>query len=93
MIHSTSAPICKTSFDWDDPLQTDVCITIALAKRDEFINQAHRLSELVKLRLLSVTDAADMLHEAATYNSLSFEYGTDHIQEIMAQALGFKAAA
>ena len=92
MKHSTFAPICKSSLDWD-PLQTDVCITIALAKRDEFINQAHRLSELVRLQVLSIADAADTLQEAASYNSLTFEYGTDQIQQIMAQALGFEAAA
>ena len=74
-------------------MQTSVCITVALAKRDEFINQANRVGELVRLRLLTVADAADILHEAAVYNALTAEYGTDHIQQIMAQALAFEAAA
>jgi hypothetical protein len=92
MIHTTTAPICKEISDWS-LLQTDVCMSVALAKRSEFINQAHRLGDLVRFGRLSVADAADTLQEAATYNQLCFEYGTDQIQDIMAQALGFEAAA
>jgi hypothetical protein len=74
------------------PLQADVCMTIALAKRDAFIDEAYRLAELVRLRVLPRAVAADYLHEAAVYNSLSFEYGADHIQGIMASAFEEAAA-
>lgn len=73
------------SINWT-PLQTDVCMSVALAKRDAFIAEAQRVTELVRLGLLKKPDAADTLHEAAIYNQLYFEYGADHIQQIMAAA-------
>lgn len=70
------------------PLHADVCMSVALAKRDAFIAEAQRVAELVRLGLLAKAVAVDMLHETAIYNSLYFEYGTDQIQEIMAHAFG-----
>jgi hypothetical protein len=81
-----------TDLNWT-PLQTDICMSVALAKRDAFINESQRIADLVRLKVLPKPVAADYLHEAAIYNSLYFEYGTDHIQEIMAVALGSEAAA
>jgi len=71
-----------------NPLQTEICMSVALAKRDAFIAEAERVADLVRLGLLTKPEAADTLHEAATYNQLYFEYGTDHIQEIMAATIG-----
>jgi hypothetical protein len=75
------------------PLQADVCMGVARAKLDRFMDQAERLAELVRVRVLPKAVAADYLHQTAIYNQLYFEYGADHIQEIMAQALGSEAAA
>jgi len=75
-----------SEIDWT-PLQTDICMSVALAKRDAFIAKAERVAELVRLCLLTKADAADTLHEAAMYNQLYFEYGADHIQGIMARAI------
>jgi hypothetical protein len=74
-------------------LQTDICMSVALAKRDAFIAEAERVAELVRLGLLTKPAAADTLHEAAIYNQLYFEYGADHIQAIMAATIGSGAAA
>jgi len=76
-------------FNWT-PLQVEVCMGIAMAKRDAFIAEAHRVSDLVRLKLLDRATAADTLHEAAVYNQLYYEYGQDHIQAIMANALDAK---
>ena len=75
------------------PLQADVCMNVALAKLDRFMDQADRLAELVRVRVLPKPVAADYLHQTAIYNSLYFEYGVDRVEEIMAQALGSEAAA
>ena len=75
----------------ESPLQIDVSIKVALAKLAEFENQAYRIGDLVRLSILRRADAADMLHEAAIYNSLIFEYGADRIQKIIADA--FEATA
>jgi len=79
----------STSLNWT-PLQTEVCMSIALAKLDAFIAESYRVGDLVRLGLLQRADAADTLHEAATYNELYFEYGRDRIQGIMADALNAK---
>jgi hypothetical protein len=75
------------------PLQADICMSVALAKRDVFIGASQYVAELVRLGLLSRAAGADTLHEAAIYNQLYFEYGRDHIQEIMAVAFNSEAAA
>ena len=67
-------------------LQAEVCMTIANAKFYAFVAEAERMAEFVRLGFLSRATAADYLQEAAVYNSLCFEYGTDHIQAIMATA-------
>jgi hypothetical protein len=78
--------------DWT-PLQADICMSVAVAKRDAFICESRRLADLVRLKVLPRAVAADYLHEAAVYNSLFFEYGCDHIQEIMAVAFEGGAAS
>jgi hypothetical protein len=84
--------------DWNavDPtkwtaLQAEVCMNVALAKRDAFIAEADRMAEFVRLGLITRAMAGDYLHEAAIYNRLCFEYGADAIQGIMSAA--FEAAA
>jgi hypothetical protein len=79
-------------YNWT-PLQTDICMRVALAKREAFICESERMADLVRLKMLPKTIAADCLHEAAAYNSLYFEYGADHIQKIMSAALGIETAA
>jgi hypothetical protein len=79
----------SAGFNWS-PLQIEVCMSVAMAKRDAFIAEAYRIGDLVRLRVLDRATAADTLHEAATYNELYFEYGRDEIQEIMASALDFR---
>jgi hypothetical protein len=73
-------------------LQTEICMNVALAKRDAFIAEAERLAEFVRLGFITRAVAADYLHEAALYNQLIFEYGADHIQAIMAAALDGEAS-
>jgi hypothetical protein len=73
------------------PLQIDVNIRVALAKISEFENQAYRLGDWIRVGQMTRAEAADILHEAAIYNSLVFEYGADRIEKIMADA--FEATA
>jgi hypothetical protein len=73
-------------------LQTEICINVALAKRDAFIEEAQRMTEFVRLGFMTRATAADYLHEAAIYNQLYFEYGTDQIQSIISAALASEAA-
>jgi hypothetical protein len=73
--------------------QTEMCMNVALAKRDAFIAEAERVGDLVRLGLLARPTAADYLQTVAVYNALTFEYGTDAIQAIMAAALANEAAA
>jgi hypothetical protein len=73
-------------------LQTEICMNVALAKRDAFIAEAERLAEFVRLGFITRAVAADYLHEAALYNQLIFEYGADQIQAIMAAALDGEAS-
>jgi len=68
------------------PLQTRITMAIATAKLDEFRIQAHWAGELIQLGVLERSEAADILHEAAVYNGLSYEYGGDRIQQIMSTA-------
>lgn len=68
-------------------LQTEVCMSVANAKFYQFVFEAERLADFVRLGLITRSVAADMLQEAANYNSLAFEYGTDRIQQIMSAAL------
>ena len=65
----------------------DVRRMIATAKIAEFENQACRLGEIVKLKLLSPPIAADILLDAAVSNGLIREHGDDVIQLIMADGL------
>ena len=73
-------------------LQTEICMNVALVKRDAFIAEAQRAAEFVRLGFITRPVAADYLHEAAIYNSLYFEYGAEAIQAIMATALSDAAA-
>ena len=68
-------------------MQTEVCMRVANAKYFQFIAEAERLAEFVRLGFITRATAGDMLHEAAVYNSLIFEYGQDRVQSIMAAAL------
>jgi hypothetical protein len=72
-------------------LQTEIAINIANAKYQAFIVEAERMAEFARLGFITRTTAADYLHEAAVYNSLIFEYGTDRIQAVVAEA--FEVAA
>lgn len=74
------------------PLLTETCMAVANAKINEFEYQCHRIFDLVRLHLLSLVDAADLLNEVANYNSLTFEYGTDKIQALMSSAFQSEAA-
>jgi hypothetical protein len=74
-------------------LQTEICMNVALAKRDAFVAEVQRMAEFVRLGFLTRAAAADYLHEAAIYNQLYFEYGTDQIQKIVAAAFESEAAA
>lgn len=69
------------------PLQTSICIAIATAKIAEFENQSYRVGGLIRLGLVRPVEAGDLLHEAAIYNSLPFEYGQDFIQTLMAEGI------
>jgi hypothetical protein len=75
------------------PLQTEICMSVALAKRDAFISEAQRMAEFVRLGFITRATAADYLHEAAIYNSLIYEYGADTVQAILAAAFDSEAAA
>lgn len=82
----------KDILQWS-PLQTRVTMSIANAKLFEFQAQAYRAGELITLGVLARAEAADILQEAADYNALTFEYGADKIQAIMAAAFSEAAAA
>ncbi len=69
------------------PLQTDVTMAVALAKFRAFEDQAYRVGDMVRLGLIKRVEASDLLHGAANYNSLVFEYGPDRIQQIIAAGL------
>jgi hypothetical protein len=73
-------------------LQAEICMNVALAKRDAFVAESHRMAEFVRLGFLTRATAAGYLHEAAVYNQLNFEYGTDAIQAIIADAFKCEAA-
>jgi hypothetical protein len=74
-------------------LQTEVCMNVANAKYHAFIAEAQRVAEFVRLGFITRAVAADYLHEAAIYNQLAFEYGTDAIQAIMSAAFDSEVAA
>jgi hypothetical protein len=73
-------------------LQAEICMSVALAKRDAFISEAQRIAEFVRLGFITRATAADYLHEAAIYNQLIFECGADAIQAIVAAAFDCEAA-
>jgi len=73
-------------------LQAEICLNIANARFYAFIDEAARLSSLVRLGLVDRAAAADHLHTAAIYNQLYAEYGADNIQGVMAGAM-FEACA
>jgi hypothetical protein len=73
-------------------LQTEICMSVALAKRNAFIAEAERAAEFVRLGFITRPVAAEYLHEAAIYNQLYFEYGRDAIQRIMSAAFDCEAA-
>lgn len=68
-------------------LQAQTCMNVANAKIYAFGVEAERLAEFVRLGLITRAIAADYLNTAAAYNQLYFEYGTDRIQRVMADAL------
>jgi hypothetical protein len=72
-------------------LQAEICMGVANAKYHAFIWEADRAAEYVRLGFLTRPAAADYLHVTAIYNQLYFEYGTDRIQAIVAEA--FEVAA
>ena len=74
-------------------LQTEICMNVALAKHHAFVAEADRAAEFVRLGFITRAMASDYLHIAAVYNQLTFEYGADAIQAIMASALSGEAAA
>lgn len=69
------------------PLQAEMCMYVALAKRDAFIAVCERTAEYIRLGFLTRAAAADHLHETALYSSLYYEYGADHVQALMANTL------
>ena len=73
-------------------LQTEICMNVALAKLCAFTTEAERAAEFVRLGFITRAMAADYLQVAAVYNQLTFEYGTDTIQTLMANALSEAAA-
>jgi len=73
-------------------LQTEICMNVANAKFYAFVAEAERMAEFKRLGFVTRATAADYLHETAVYNQLYFEYGTDRIQKIMAEALESEAA-
>ena len=78
--------------NWTE-LQTEICLNVANAKYHAFIAEAQRVAEFVRLGFIARAVAADYLHEAAIYNQLAFEYGTDAIQAIMSAAFDSEIAA
>jgi hypothetical protein len=50
-------------------------------------NQAYRLGDFVKVRLVGAGDAADILQECAFANNLTNEQGIDAIEMIIARGL------
>ena len=74
-------------------LQTEICMSVALAKLDAFMAEAERMAEFARLGFVTRAVAGDYLHEAAIYNQLYFEYGTDHIQGIISAAFASEAIA
>jgi hypothetical protein len=68
-------------------LQTEVCMSIANAKFYQFVFEAERLADFVRLGLITRAIAGEMLQEAANYNALAYEYGQDRVQHIMSAAL------
>ena len=74
-------------------LQAEICMNVALAKRDAFIAEAQRAADYVRRGFLPRAVAADYLQEAANYNSLCVEYGVDDIQQIIASAFDGEATA
>ncbi len=66
-------------------------MSVANAKLYAFEAEAMRVAEWVRLGFRDAR-AADYLHVTAIYNQLYFEYGTDRVQKIMADALESRAA-
>lgn len=78
--------------EWS-PLQVRLTMAVANAKYYAFEATALDVGELLELGLISKADAADLLQEIAIYNQLSFEYGQDRIQRIMADGIARRGAA
>jgi hypothetical protein len=74
-------------------LQAQACMNVANAKLYAFEVEVDRLAEFVRLGLITRAMAADYLNTAAVYNQLDYEYGTDHVQSIMASAFADRVAA
>jgi hypothetical protein len=78
--------------DWT-ALQAEICMNVANAKYYAFADEAAKLAHWVRLGVVKKQIAADYLHESAVYNQLYFEYGTDKIQGIIANAFTSEAIA
>ena len=74
-------------YNWS-PLQIEICMSVALAKRDAFIAACYQVGDMARLGVITKAVAADVLNETALYNGLYFEYGRDDIQRLMSNALG-----
>ncbi len=72
--------------DWS-PLQIKYTMAVANAKFYAFVDAADDVAELIGLGLIGRTEAADLLQEIAVYNQLTFEYGQDRVQKVMAEGL------
>lgn len=73
-------------------LQTELCMNVANAKYYAFADEAAKLAHWVRLGVIQKQVAADYLDEAARYNALYLEYGTERIQGVMAAAFACEAA-
>jgi hypothetical protein len=69
------------------PLQVRLAMAVGNAKFEAFADAVWYSGELVRDGFLTRVEAADMLQEIAVYNQLSFEYGQDAIQSLMANGL------
>lgn len=74
-------------------LQSQTCMNVANAKLYAFEAEADRLSEFVRLGLITRVMAADYLNTAAAYNALYYDYGADQVQRIMSAAFAGLVAA
>jgi hypothetical protein len=68
-------------------LKRDVQRCIATAKINELENQAYRLGDFVRVRLIGAAAAADILQECALANGLVHEHSDGFVQAIIVDGL------